>query len=164
MPTWWGKKSSKSKEQVPEDEPRAAGVLHFNFIKSPIRKQLKGERPKSFDDAAAAAARISPRASRDLSSSAAACCNSDVGEKRGVPLPRPSVSSTQSFGTDQAIVFGSASLSGSSVSSSGSCDDQPPCHSQSPVNPSRFVMLFDSTSIHSVLGSGFFGLIDRCSF
>ncbi|TKY73834.1 Mitogen-activated protein kinase kinase kinase YODA [Spatholobus suberectus] len=131
MPTWWGRKSSKSKEQEEQQPHGAACVLPFNFIKSnSAAKPKKGrpDKPKSFDDAV----RNSPRASRDFTSSAA---DSDAAEKRGLPLPRPSVSSTQSFGNDQALAFGSASVSGSSVSSSGSYDDHPTYHSQ--INGAR---------------------------
>ncbi|XP_020225973.1 mitogen-activated protein kinase kinase kinase 3 [Cajanus cajan] len=75
MPTWWGKKSSKTKDHG------ATNLLHFNFTKP----NTNGPRPKSFDDASS-----------------------------GLPLPRPA---------DQTLAFGSASLSGSSVSSTGSYDD-----------------------------------------
>ena len=130
MPTWWGKKSSKSKDQE-DHHPHGGGggggtsVLHFNFIKPKTRPN------KSFDEALHV--RNSPRATRDLAPSAA-----DSDEKRGLPLPRPSVSSTQSFRTDQGLVFGSASVSGSSVSSTGSYEDQPTYHSQ--IAAARFVV------------------------
>ncbi|KAL5145935.1 Mitogen-activated protein kinase kinase kinase 3 [Glycine soja] len=133
MPTWWGKKSSKSKDQQPQEDhhhpPHGGGggaatsVLNFNFTKP---NKPRPDRPsKSFDDVV----RNSPRCSRDFSSSAAAAVD------QGLPLPRPSVSSTQSFGIEQGLVFGSGSVSGSSVSSSGSYDDHPTCHSQ--INASR---------------------------
>lgn len=141
MPTWWGRKSSKPKEQPHEQEPRGSGggVLHFNFIKSsPIRNSPnnkgKSDKSKSFDDPPAF--RKSPRASRDFTPPTAAS-DSDVGEKRGLPLPRPSVSSTQSLSNDQGLVFGSTSLSGSSVSSTGSYDDNSTYHSQ--INSARLV-------------------------
>lgn len=142
MPTWWGRKSSKPKDQPHEQDPRGSGggggsVLHFNFIKSsPIRNSPKGksDKPKSFDDASAF--RNSPRVSRDFTPPpAVAVADSDVGEKRGLPLPRPSVSSTQSLSNDQGLVFGSTSLSGSSVSSTGSYDDNSTSHSQ--INSAR---------------------------
>lgn len=162
MPTWWGRKSSKSKEQPQEQVPRGGGggggLLHFNFTtkSSPTRNGTankkggcnKTEKPKSFDDAF----RNSPRASRDFltssataaaagSSSGFSCWDSDSGEKRGLPLPRPSVSSNQSFGNDQGLVFGSASVSGSSVSSTGSYDDHPIQTYNSQINGTRLVML-----------------------
>jgi len=128
MPTWWGKKSSKSKDQE-DHHPHGGGgtsVLQFNFIKPKTRPN------KSFDEAAHV--RNSPRATRDFAPSSAA----DPDEKRGLPLPRPSVSSTQSFSNDQGLVFGSASVSGSSVSSSGSYEDHPTYHSQ--ITAARFVV------------------------
>ncbi|KAL5192368.1 Mitogen-activated protein kinase kinase kinase 3 [Glycine soja] len=119
MPTWWGKKSSKTKDQQhqqQQDHPHGAAatttLLHFNFIKPKPNPKPS----KSFDDVV----RNSPRASRDFGSSAAA-----AAVDQGLPLPRPSVFSTQSFAIDQGLVFGSASVSGSSVSSSGSYDDHP---------------------------------------
>ncbi|XP_027353154.1 mitogen-activated protein kinase kinase kinase 3-like isoform X2 [Abrus precatorius] len=116
MPTWWGRKSSKSKDQ--EDQPHGGGgVLHFNFIKK-AKPHHSPKTNKCFDDVV----KTSPRVSRDFSS--------DAADKPGLPLPRPSVSSTQSFGNDQALAFGSASLSGSSVSSNGSYDDHSTYHSQ----------------------------------
>ncbi|ESW09718.1 hypothetical protein PHAVU_009G150500 [Phaseolus vulgaris] len=121
MPTWWGKKSSKSKDQE-DHHPHGGGgggtsVLQFNFIKPKTRPNKSFEEP--------AHVRNSPRATRDFTLSAA-----DSDEKRGLPLPRPSVSSIQSFGNDQGLVFGSASVSGSSVSSNGSYEDHPTYHSQ----------------------------------
>lgn len=159
MPTWWGKKSSKPKEH---EEPRGGsstsngssggggGVLHFNFSnKSPIRNSNKNgykpENPRSFDDASSNF-RNTPRSSRDFSPSinsagggSSSCWDSDAGYKIGVPLPRPSVSSTQSLSNDQGITFGfgSASVSGSSVSSNGSYDD--PSTSNSQINTARLV-------------------------
>lgn len=137
MPTWWGRKSSKNKEeqrpqQRPQPEPH--GGLQFNFIKSPIRNVAKRgkDKPKSFDEVSAMMlSRSSPRASKDFtpigaagvggSSSGLSCCDS------GHPLPPPSVSSPQSFRNDHGDGdgSGSASISGSSVSSTGSYDDHP---------------------------------------
>jgi len=157
MPTWWGKKSSKPKEH---EEPRGGsstsngssgggGVLHFNFNKSPIRNSNKNaykpDNPRSFDDASSNF-RNTPRSSRDFSPSvnsagggSSGCWDSDAGDKIGVPLPLPSVYSTQSFSNDQGITFGfgSASVSGSSVSSNGSYDD--PSTSNSQINTARLV-------------------------
>lgn len=158
MPTWWGKKSSKPKEH---EEPRGGsstsngssggggGVLQFNFSnKSPIRNSNKNgykpENPRSFDDASSNF-RKSPRSSRDFSPSinssgaagggSSSCWDSDAGDKIGLPLPRPS---TQSYSNDQGGItfgFGSASLSGSSVSSNCSYDD--PSTSNSQINTAR---------------------------
>ena len=75
--------------------------------------------------------RNSPRTSRDFTPpgggfvGSSTCCDFDGVEKKGLPLPRPSVSSNQSFGNDHGFGFGSGSMSGSSVSSSGSYDDHP---------------------------------------
>ncbi|XP_058764982.1 mitogen-activated protein kinase kinase kinase 3-like [Vicia villosa] len=147
MPTWWGKKSTKTKDLLHQEEPRGGsssggssgggGVLHFNFNKSPIRNAAnykngyyKPENPRSFEDASNF--RNSPRSSRDFTPStttttaaggSSSFWDSEAGDKIGHPLPRPSVSSTQSLSNDQGITFGSASVSGSSVSSNGSCDD-----------------------------------------
>ncbi|OMO56221.1 hypothetical protein COLO4_35736 [Corchorus olitorius] len=72
--------------------------------------------------------RNSPRGSRDFGlvggsaggSSGFSGFDSDSGEKKGIPLPRPSVSSMQS---DHGVGLGSGSASVSSVSSSGSSED-----------------------------------------
>lgn len=166
MPTWWSRKSSKSKEQRRQqqeaEQPQPHGVLQFNFIKSPIRNNnKKGKednlkpkpkpKTKSFDEVSAVfISRNSPRAAgKDLTSPTAVAaggggggfsyCDSDSADKIGIPLPRPSVSSTQSFSNDQGLVFGSASVSGSSVSSTGSFDDHPTSHSHSQINGTRLV-------------------------
>ncbi|KAF7840110.1 mitogen-activated protein kinase kinase kinase 3 [Senna tora] len=104
------------------------------------KKDKDKDKPKSFDEVSASIlSRNSPRASRDFtslspggvggggggSSSGFSCWDSDGGEKRGLPLPRPSVSSTHSFEKDQPAGLGSASISGSSISSNGSYDDHP---------------------------------------
>lgn len=134
MPAWWPRKSSKKKERQQQESHAAAGH-QFNFIKSPIRNGAKKEKdkPKSFDEVSAVILpRNSPRGSRDFTSapagvggSSSGFCDSDGGEKRGLPLPRPSVSSIHSFEKDQPGGLGSASISGSSVSSTGSYDDHP---------------------------------------
>ncbi|KAI4345087.1 hypothetical protein L6164_012251 [Bauhinia variegata] len=134
MPAWWGRKSSKNKEQQQEQEPN--GGAQSNFIKSPIRNgktsTRKGkDKPKSFDGVSGMIhSRNSPRTSKDFtsvvgSSSGFSYCDSDGADKKGLPLPRPSVSPTHSFGNDQALALGCASISGSSISSSGSYDDHP---------------------------------------
>ncbi|OIW19983.1 hypothetical protein TanjilG_31860 [Lupinus angustifolius] len=136
MPTWWSKKPSNSTKTQQQTQPKS--VLNFNFInsnKSPIKKVTKnGEKPKSFDEVTGAAfiSRNSPRASKDFTSYGGAGGETDGGDKIGLPLPRPSVSS--SFSNEQGLVFGSGSFSGgSSVSSNGSIDD----HSISPINATR---------------------------
>ncbi|PNX74970.1 mitogen-activated protein kinase kinase kinase 3 [Trifolium pratense] len=135
MPTWWGKKSTKSKDlesrgggsSGSSSSSNGGGVLHFNFNKSPIRNGYynninnKHENPNDGLNF-----RNSPRSSRDFTPSS---------DSIGLPLPRPSVSSTQSFSNDQGntITFGSASVSGgSSISSNASSDD--PSTSNSQIN------------------------------
>lgn len=144
MPTWWSKKSIKTKEHPRGGTTTAGTVLHFNFTKSPIRNSTNTnnvEKPKSFDDVSAF--RNSPRPSRDFTSSTSAaagsssCCDSDAGDKIGIPLPRPSVYPTQSLSNDQGLTFGSTSVSSSSVSSNGSYDDPSTCNSQ--INSARLV-------------------------
>jgi mitogen-activated protein kinase kinase kinase 3 len=141
MPTWWGKKSTKSKDLESRGggssssgggggSSSSGGVLHFNFNKSPIRNgYYKPENPNDGLNF-----RNSPRSSRDFTPSS---------DSIGLPLPqpRPSVSSTQSFSNDQGntITFGSASVSaGSSISSNASSDD--PSISNSQIITARFVL------------------------
>ncbi|XP_048334926.2 mitogen-activated protein kinase kinase kinase 3 isoform X1 [Ziziphus jujuba] len=134
LPAWWPRKSSKNKEEHRQNQLQHQNPHgnHNSFLKSPIRTDNKKakDKPKSFDEVFP---RGSPRASKDFgapggSSSAFSGFDSDGPEKRGHPLPRPSVSSTQSIGIDQAVGLGSGSFSGSSVSSSGSSEDHPVAH------------------------------------
>ncbi|CAL0327584.1 unnamed protein product [Lupinus luteus] len=134
MPTWWSKKPNKNtKTQQHQTNGNSNTALNFN--KSPIIKVKKtAEKPKSFDDVTGAAflPRNSPRTSKDFTSYGGAAVDVDAGDKIGLPLPRPCVSS--SFTNEQGLVFGSGSFSaGSSVSSSGSIDD----NSISQINASR---------------------------
>ncbi|KAI4317105.1 hypothetical protein L6164_025009 [Bauhinia variegata] len=129
MPAWWGRKSSKNKERQQEPNDGA----QFNFVKSPIRNcktsTKKGkDKPKSFDEVSGTTLfRISPRTSKDFTAvtGSSSCFDSDGADRKGLPLPRPSGSPHHSFRTDQAIALGSSSVSGSSISSSGSYDDHP---------------------------------------
>ncbi|CAL0305279.1 unnamed protein product [Lupinus luteus] len=136
MPTWWSKKPCKSTKTQQQHQPNENNTSTFlNFInKSPIKKVKKNaEKQLGFDDATGAAflSRNSPRANKDSTSHGGAA-DADGGDKIGLPLPRPSVSSNT--GNDQGLVFGSGSFSaGSSVSSSGSLDD----HSISQINATR---------------------------
>ena len=128
MPAWWSKKSGKNKQtqhQEQEDEEEPRGALIFNLMRSPInigssRKKGK-EKHKSFDELFVSRNSPSPRKSKEFSNAV----DGDRNNSRGVPLPRPSVSSNHSFGNEQGLGFGSASVSGSSVSSSTSYDDHP---------------------------------------
>ncbi|KAH9717578.1 mitogen-activated protein kinase kinase kinase 3 [Citrus sinensis] len=119
MPAWWGKKSSKNK-----DESHSPQGNHFNFIKfSGDKKKEKNDRPRSFDGVIFR--RSSPRESKDYGiagagSSGFSGFDSDSGEKKGHPLPRPLDSIMQS---DHGNGLGSGSGSVSSVSSSGSSED-----------------------------------------
>ncbi|KAL5752148.1 hypothetical protein ACOSQ2_022655 [Xanthoceras sorbifolium] len=132
MPAWWGRKSSKNKE---DNHQNNNNNNHFNFIKFSTCKSdtdnnnakkkptTHDSKPKSFDDVLFT--RNSPRQSRDFAingagSSGFSGFDSDSAEKKGHPLPRPSVSSMHS---DHGIGLGSGSASVSSVSSSGSSED-----------------------------------------
>ncbi|XP_057496330.1 LOW QUALITY PROTEIN: mitogen-activated protein kinase kinase kinase 3-like [Actinidia eriantha] len=112
MRAWWGKKSSKSKEQqYPDGESP-------KLSKSSIRNDIKREKdkPKSFDEVFAS--RYSPRNSKDFSGGGSGSSGfSGFGSDRGFPLPRPSL------GTDHGAGLGSGSGSVSSESSSGSSSD-----------------------------------------
>ncbi|OIW15350.1 hypothetical protein TanjilG_26723 [Lupinus angustifolius] len=141
MPTWWSKKpnnkNTKTQQQQQQHQTNGNSNTTLNFNKSPINKVKKNaEKPKSFDEVTGAAflSRNSPRVSKDFTSYGGAVVDVDGGDKIGLPLPRPCVSS--SFSNEQGLVFGSGSFSaGSSVSSSGSIDD----HSISQINASRQV-------------------------
>ncbi|KAK6287307.1 hypothetical protein POUND7_013486 [Theobroma cacao] len=158
MPAWWGKKSSKNKEESPQNQSpcgTTVGLIKSSPNKTDAAamvavavagsrgggkkkeaaaaaaaaadKDNNSNRPKSFDDGGGLllSARNSPRGSKDFvavgrGSSGFSGFDSDSGEKRGIPLPRPSVSSMQS---DHGVGLGSGSASVSSVSSSGSYED-----------------------------------------
>ncbi|XP_016189721.1 mitogen-activated protein kinase kinase kinase 3 [Arachis ipaensis] len=131
MPAWWSRKSCKNKQQNQgevEDEEETRGRQKFNLIGSPIsiissrkKGKDKNKNNKSFDELIAS--RNSPRTSKEFASVDGNDNNRD--RDRGLPLPRPTVSANHSFNNDQGLVFGSTSLSGSSVSSSTSNDDHP---------------------------------------
>ncbi|XVF58781.1 hypothetical protein PTKIN_Ptkin07bG0094200 [Pterospermum kingtungense] len=152
MPAWWAKKSSKNKQETPHNKtprPTSIGLLNFSPNKndSPAAAVTGGvinkasavataddknnNYPKIFDDGGGfvLGTRNSPRSSKDFGvvvggggSSGFSGFDSDSGEKRGIPLPTPSVSSIQS---DHVVGFGmgSGSSSVSSVSSSSSSED-----------------------------------------
>ncbi|MED6156390.1 hypothetical protein PIB30_014143 [Stylosanthes scabra] len=135
MPAWWSRKSSKNKQHkqgdAAEDDEDTRGKHKLNLTGSPIsiigtRKKAKDKEKnknhKSFDELFVS--RNSPMTSKEF----AAVDGNSSGSRdpdKGVPLPRPSVSANHSFSNDQGLVFGSASLSGSSLSSSTSCDEHP---------------------------------------
>ncbi|KDP42587.1 hypothetical protein JCGZ_24361 [Jatropha curcas] len=117
MPAWWGKKTSKNKEEKQQDN------LHGKNDVS--KKKSSKDKPKSFDEVVLT--RNSPRGSKDFAggSSGFSGFDSDSIEKRGLPLPTPS-----GHGSDHGIGgvgLGSGSASGtSSVSSSGSSGEDHP--------------------------------------
>ncbi|GKV21636.1 hypothetical protein SLEP1_g31597 [Rubroshorea leprosula] len=122
MPAWWGRKSSKNKEETQSPHEGHGKFSKFSG-KSKTDEMRKGDKesPRSVDEGIIT--RNSPRCSRDFGvggSSGFLGFDSDSAEKRRHPLPRPSVSSMQS---DHGIGLGSASVSVSSVSSSGSSED-----------------------------------------
>ncbi|TYI31140.1 hypothetical protein ES332_A05G432900v1 [Gossypium tomentosum] len=162
MPGWWGKKSSKNKEDSPRNQtPRgtSVGFLKFSPTKTDAAAAAAAGKkkapaatpddknnnyPKGCDDGGGLvfSTRSSPRVSRDFGvgggavvsgsgSSGFSGFDSDSGEKRGIPLPTPSVSSLQS---DHVVGLGSGSPSVCSFSSSGSSEDN-----QIPNDPVQFI-------------------------
>ncbi|OAY36095.1 mitogen-activated protein kinase kinase kinase 3 isoform X2 [Manihot esculenta] len=118
MPAWWGKKSSRNKEERLQDNPNGKNDI--------TKKKSTKEKRRSLDEAVST--RNSPRGSKDFAggSSGFSGFESDSALKRGLPLPTPSGS-----GSDHGIVgvglgSGSASGSMSSVSSSGSSGEDHP--------------------------------------
>ncbi|KAK8577891.1 hypothetical protein V6N13_076568 [Hibiscus sabdariffa] len=149
MAGWWGKKSRKSKEDTPPNQPLPATchpLISFPPIKTSVAVAGAGGRniepppptvhhnknksnnsyPKGFHDGGGfvLSTRNSPLSSREDFSCGVSGCgssgfsgfDSDSGEKRGIPLPRPYVSSDHVVG----LVSGSPI---SSFSSSGSSED-----------------------------------------
>lgn len=138
MPAWWGRKSSKCKEEVKQQNPEST---LYNISKISIRNDKKNgkDKPKSFDEGLFS--RNSPRSSKDYGaltvsggggSSGFSGFDSDCGDKiRGHPLPLPSA------GIEHGVGSGSGSVS--SVSSSGSSDDHPSPHDHAPFGVYRWV-------------------------
>ncbi|VFQ92374.1 unnamed protein product [Cuscuta campestris] len=121
MPAWWGKKSTKRNAK----DPKSLSPNSPSSLKNEITERR--ERPKSFGELSGMEeTRNSSRASRDFpsarGSSGFSGFDSPSSMDRGHPLPEPSVSPS-SVGNDHGVRFASGSDSGSSVSSSGSCDD-----------------------------------------
>jgi mitogen-activated protein kinase kinase kinase 3 len=124
MPAWWGKKSGKSKEPNPLS-------AHLQPSKSSVKNdKAKGkdkEKASSFDEAFS---RNSPRTSKDFGGGSGFYgFDSDGGDKVGHPLPRPSILSGNDHIHGAVVGLGSGSVS--SVSSSGSSEDQPVAQEQS---------------------------------
>ncbi|KAF8411697.1 hypothetical protein HHK36_004255 [Tetracentron sinense] len=130
MLAWWGRKGNKNKES------------HHHNKASIKNDNRKGKEKAKSLDSAILIGHNSTRTSKDFAVSTGGVTGSSVflgfdsdgagliGEKKGLPLPRPSVSSPPSFGIDHGVGSGSGSGSGSlsvsSISSSGSSDDPPP--------------------------------------
>lgn len=120
MPAWWGRKSSKQKQETqqtpaqnPDKSPRNGTV---SSLRNDVKRKDK-DKPRSFDESSPGLilSRNSPRSSKDYAGGSSGGF-SGFDSDRGVPLPRPSVS-------DHGVGLGSGSVSVSSVSSSGSSDD-----------------------------------------
>ena len=84
MSAWWGRKSSKSKEGSNQENPHGKNDKKISSIK-------ENKRRSSLDEAALR--KNSPCANREFSggggSSGFLGFDSDSGEKRGLPLPKP---------------------------------------------------------------------------
>ncbi|KAF4403709.1 hypothetical protein CsatB_023480 [Cannabis sativa] len=139
MPAWWGKKSTKHKDETQNQPTQHSpqGTNHLGFLKSPARNDPKRnkDKSKSFDEVLT---RGSPRVSKEFPAAASGPVSPpppggtssgfsgfDSDGSRCHPLPRPSISSTPSLGNDQANGLGSGSVSVSSVSSNSSSEDHP---------------------------------------
>lgn len=158
MPSWFGKKSSKHKEenqqskgihQSPQGNNHSSNT-HFGFLKSPAKNDSKRpkDKPKSFDEVLT---RGSPRLSREFAGAGAGAAAPGGGSSSGFsgfdsdgsrchPLPRPSVSSTPSLGNEHGVGLGSGSASVSSESSSGSSEDHPIGHENGQFGAYRLVL------------------------
>ncbi|KAL6993013.1 mitogen-activated protein kinase kinase kinase [Sarracenia purpurea var. burkii] len=137
MPAWWGRKSTKAKEQqqhqqeVQKLEQSHHGNKH-ELIKSSVKNDKKRakDEPRGFDEVLVVY-RNSPRKSKDFggggggTGGSGSSAFSGFDSERGHPLPRPAAGSTPSLGNDHGTGPGpgSGSASVSSVSSSGSSDD-----------------------------------------
>ncbi|KAJ4952359.1 hypothetical protein NE237_029191 [Protea cynaroides] len=135
---WWGKKSHKSSKEVktasPEEEQHHHDYIKTSSVKNDKKKSK--EKTKSFDEVSATLnGRRTASISKDFGGTCGCGSDSDghcapgvVSEKKGLPLPRPSVSSAPLLVIDHGLGLGSmsGSVSVSSVSSSGSSDDAPP--------------------------------------
>ncbi|CAI9108900.1 OLC1v1008606C2 [Oldenlandia corymbosa var. corymbosa] len=141
MPGWWGKKSTKSKDPLPNLQNSSSGnstksspSIKNERSRGDSRNRDNGgtpvtpidsSRPKSFDEVSGIVfSRNSPRKSPDssgygVSSSGFSGFDSSSSLDRNYPLPRPSSDQIHVAG----LGAGSASVSGSSMSSSASSDD-----------------------------------------
>ncbi|VVA99164.1 unnamed protein product [Arabis nemorensis] len=114
MPTWWVKKCGKTKDDNQLLQNKSRSVIDKNS------RGITGDNKTSADPPTPS--RSTPRCSREFAgASGFSGFDSDSTEKKCHPLPRPSISS---FPNDQVSGSTSGSASVSSVSSSGSADDQ----------------------------------------
>ncbi|KAJ8526310.1 hypothetical protein K7X08_028787 [Anisodus acutangulus] len=113
MPAWWGKKSTKNKENPQSKD---------------LKERNKYVKPRSFDELLS---RNSPRSSKEFSGSGSGFSGFDSGSslEKAHPLPMPSVS----LGNDH----GSVSVSVSSTSSSGSSYGGPVNNDQAQLDTFR---------------------------
>ncbi|GAB4847771.1 hypothetical protein Ancab_026834 [Ancistrocladus abbreviatus] len=130
MPAWWNRKSNRHKEAPLQSfvfiDPNSNKCHNpkTSLINKSERRSV--EKSRSLDELVPG---ISRRSNGELGhrgssggsrSSGFSGFDSDGGERRGHPLPRPSDS-----GLDHAVAAGCLSVSVSSVSSSGSSDEPP---------------------------------------
>lgn len=141
MPPWWGKKSSKIKEdqKLKQENKYSSNTIHQSLSRASIDNKnriFKDSKPRSFDDACLN--KGSPRITREINNnhnggSGSSGFSGFDSDQKAHPLPRPCMSL---LGVDQTAGLGSGSASVSSVSSSGSSDD----HTQFGIF--RLVILF----------------------
>ncbi|XP_031401194.1 mitogen-activated protein kinase kinase kinase 3-like isoform X2 [Punica granatum] len=117
MPAWWPRKSRKPKKNSPESQPISPqSNSHSPAFKSPAKSDA--QKNNLLNDH-----HRHPHKSKDVGvdrlPGGSGFESDGPGESYGLPLPRPSISSTHSLGNEN----GSGSVS--SVSSSGSADDHP---------------------------------------
>lgn len=131
MPTWWGRKSCKNKDDNHKGIISTDRDIKSCVVDPPLTPTRVG----------------TPRCSREFAGASSAF--SDSTEKKGHPLPRPLLSPVSIHHQDHVSGSTSGSTSVSSVSSSGSADDQ------SQLVASRFAFsLFSSYSMELCIFNG----------
>lgn len=127
MPTWWARKSGKNKDDTHLVHSQTRCVADKSSRRISLDNKTSGDPPTP--------SRLTPRCSREFAG-ASGFSGFDSDEKKCHPLPRPSLSTSVPSDHVNGLVSGSTSIS--SVSSSGSAEDQ------SQPNGSRFIfLLFD---------------------
>ncbi|CAA7013299.1 unnamed protein product [Microthlaspi erraticum] len=113
MPTWWARKSGKNKDDthLVHSQPRCVADKSSRRIS--LDNKTSGDPPTP--------SRLTPRCSREFAG-ASGFSGFDSDEKKCHPLPRPSLSTSVPSDHVNGLVSGSTSIS--SVSSSGSAEDQ----------------------------------------